>query len=70
MKIIKTSELKVGDIFAKEIKLRGRTAFEVIEVPEERNFIIVKERLFKANEQKLSIENLKSVYYLRNILEQ
>jgi hypothetical protein len=69
MKIIKTSELKVGDIFAKEMKLHGRTAFEVTEVPEGRNFIIVKERIPRSNNQKLSIENLKSVYYLKNIFE-
>jgi hypothetical protein len=44
MKQIKSSDLKLGDIFAKEIKLHGRECFRVAEIPKDKNYIIVEER--------------------------
>ena len=44
MKLIKESELKVGDIFAEEIRLIGREAFQVIDPKPDKNYMVVKSR--------------------------
>lgn len=44
MKQIKPSELRKGNIFTKRMELHGRESFEVKEVPEEKSYIIVRER--------------------------
>ena len=44
METIKTTDLKVGDIFAKELKLHVREAFQVEELHEGKNYITVKSR--------------------------
>lgn len=69
MKSITTNELKQGDVFTKEIKLRSRTSFEVAEAPKDKNFILIKERGIPAVSTKMEVSDKKKVYYLRNIFE-
>jgi hypothetical protein len=44
MKQIKTSELKIGNIFTKKMELYNRQAFEVIDTKEGKDYLTVKER--------------------------
>ena len=66
MKIISVHELEVGDVFAKEIKLHSRQAFQVLDKPKNKNYLIVQQR----GENITKNFNLKEgaqVYFLRNI---
>lgn len=65
MKATKASELQVGDIFAKEIKLIGREAFQVIDPKPGKNYMIVKSRT-TYEQKKLMIQPDENVYFLRH----
>lgn len=65
MKTVKVSELKTGDIFAKEIKLVGREAFQVVDPVPEKDYTIVKSRnTFET--KKMMIKRSETVYLLRH----
>ena len=66
MKQISMSELKVGDIFTKEMKLHGREAFEVIDAPLTGGFIIVKSRSIGGENKRMRIG---SVPYVTLLIE-
>ena len=66
MKIVNIQELIVGDVFAKEIKLRGRQAYEVTEVPENKEHLTALPRGQK-DTVRINFKTYPKVYFLRNI---
>ena len=66
MKVITEKKLVLGDVFATEIKMKGREAMEVVEIPEGKEYIIVKTR-GQVKTKRFSVSDSKFVYLLRNI---
>ncbi len=64
MKLVNIKELKVGDVFAKEIKVKGRESFRVTDVPANKNYIMVLQR-GGLNPVKMATNDGLIVYYLR-----
>ena len=64
MQIIRMDELKIGDVFAYEIKLRGRACFEVVD---RTNGVVWAEN--RVSKVRSKVENIskKSVVWLRKI---
>ena len=65
-KIVNIQELIVGDVFAKEIKLRGRQAYEVTEVSQYGEHLTALPR-GKKDTVRISFKTYPQVYFLRNI---
>lgn len=63
MKQIKTSELNPGNIFTKQMHLEGRLAFKVLEIPEEKNYIIVTDRT-TGKDQRMFVDKMPFVILL------
>jgi hypothetical protein len=68
MKNIPIQDLVIGDVFAKEIKLKGREAFEVTFIDVANNKLEAKKR-GALNPQKMQMKNGQTVYWLRNALK-
>jgi len=68
MKSIPIQDLVIGDVFAKEIKPRGREAFEVTEIDIEKNKLEAKKR-GALHPQKMQMKNGQIVYWLRNAIK-
>lgn len=67
MKQIKTTDLVVGNIFTKVIKLHGRQAFKVEEVPLGKDYIMVTDRNVRNPEPKrMSIAKIPHVILLKD----
>lgn len=66
MKVIQTTKLKVGDIFANEIKQKGREAFLVTDIDSRSGKLTVISRNDPLKREK-NINPVGSVYFLRNI---
>jgi uncharacterized coiled-coil protein SlyX len=65
MRIILPTELREGDIFAKEIKLHGRVAYKVLAIEIELNKVVVENRTTRTEENKQLNALGKGVYLLR-----
>ena len=65
MKIVSIQDLVVGDVFAKEIKLKGRQAFEVVEKPKHKEFLIAIPRGSK-DTTRIGFKAYPKVYFLRS----
>lgn len=64
MKLINATELKIGDIFANEIKISHRESFEVIELSNE--FAICNSRNdFSSQKKRIKKRLVGKVYHLR-----
>ena len=66
MKIVNIQELIVGDVFAKEIKLHGRQAYEVIKVPKDKDHLIALQR-GEINTIRINFKTHPKVYFLRSM---
>lgn len=68
MKNIPIQDLALGDVFAKEIKLHGREAYEVTFIDVDNNKLEAKKR-GALHPQKMHMKNGQTVYWLRNALD-
>lgn len=65
MKLIQMNELKVGDIYTKEMKLKGREAFLVTAINEKSGKLTVVSRNDVLGREK-NVTPVGVIYYLRN----
>lgn len=65
MKSVPVQDLIIGDVFAKEIKLHGRQAYEVVDKPANKNYLIVIRR-GEVEAVNFHMKEGAKVYWLRN----